>query len=477
MLGKNQELLMGDGSQIGEPPQRKTLSMRFISAYTTFFQRFFPSPFVIAVILSAVVFCAAWFFGSADLSFGETSLAWYNGIWNSGGMVFLVQMMLMLVLGHVLALSAPVERLLNQLLLFANSSAKAIWLVCLISLITCWINWGLGLIVSAVLARKVGEAFSRDKKPLNYALLGAVAYSGMMFWHGGLSGSAPLKVAEEGHLQGLLSGSGLTELPMTVPVTETLFTTTNVVGSILVLLFVPVIMVWVQGLFPESVPDVQSGEDQQGEEAQLSGLEQLDSSSWFAKTLGGVIVCVAVYQMAVSGKAMGAINPNWINTMLLGLAMVCHQHLTSFLRATGTAVQGAVGILLQFPLYFGIMGLMKDSGLVGQIADFFVYHSTQSTFPIFTFISAGVVNLFVPSGGGQWLVQGPIVVQACSDFGIPISKGVMALAYGDQLTNMLQPFWALPLLGITGLKAKEILPFTLMLFVLGGLIYLGLLLV
>ena len=98
--------------------------------------------------------------------------------------------------------------------------------------------------------------------------------------------------------------------------------------------------------------------------------------------------------------------------------------------------------------------------------------SNETTYPIFTFISAGIVNIFVPSGGGQWAIQGPIIVQAASDLGVSLSKSIMALAYGDQLTNMLQPFWALPLLGITGLKAKEILPYTLLLFALGSIIFL-----
>ncbi len=102
---------------------------------------------------------------------------------------------------------------------------------------------------------------------------------------------------------------------------------------------------------------------------------------------------------------------------------------------------------------------------------FFVSISNETTFPIFTFISAGIVNVFVPSGGGQWAVQGPIIIEAAQQLGVDIPKCVMALAYGDQLTNMLQPFWALPLLGITGLKAKEILPYTLILLVAGSVIF------
>ena len=120
---------------------------------------------------------------------------------------------------------------------------------------------------------------------------------------------------------------------------------------------------------------------------------------------------------------------------------------------------------------------MKSTGMVVMISDFFVSIASETTLPIVTFFSAGLVNIFVPSGGGQWAIQGPIVVESALKLGVPLPKAIMALAYGDQITNMLQPFWALPLLGITKLKAKEILPYTLILMLVGIVIYiLGLLL-
>jgi short-chain fatty acids transporter len=139
--------------------------------------------------------------------------------------------------------------------------------------------------------------------------------------------------------------------------------------------------------------------------------------------------------------------------------------------AIDKAIRGASGILIQFPLYFGIMGIMKYSGMIEIMSDFFIEVSTKQTFPILTFLSAGIVNIFVPSGGGQWAVQGPIIVESAIKIGVSIPKAIMSLAYGDQITNMLQPFWALPLLGITGLKAKEILPYTLILMLIGSCVF------
>lgn len=165
-----------------------------------------------------------------------------------------------------------------------------------------------------------------------------------------------------------------------------------------------------------------------------------------------------------------------LNLFMLALGIILHGNIFRFQNAVSQAIGGAAGILIQFPLYFGIMGVMAGSGLIAAISDFFVSISTAQTYPLFTFISAGLVNIFIPSGGGQWAVQGPIIMQAAQQLNVPLSKALMALAYGDQLTNMMQPFWALPLLGITRLKASEILPYSLLFMVAGGCIFiLGLL--
>ena len=158
---------------------------------------------------------------------------------------------------------------------------------------------------------------------------------------------------------------------------------------------------------------------------------------------------------------------------MLGGALFLHKNIRSFLSAVDDAIGGAAGILIQFPLYFGILGVMKDSGLINMMAEFLASNSTATSFPIITFFSAGLINIFIPSGGGQWAVQGPIIIQTATELNIPLGKAIMAMAYGDQLTNMLQPFWALPLLGITGLKAKEILPYTLFIMLVGMVIFLS----
>jgi short-chain fatty acids transporter len=191
----------------------------------------------------------------------------------------------------------------------------------------------------------------------------------------------------------------------------------------------------------------------------------------------GSVVLIAFFYQYWGDLQQLIINPNMLNFFMLGLGLLLHGSFKSFKNAVEEAIKGASGILIQFPLYFGIMGIMRESGMVVEISDFFVSIATPMTLPLFTFFSGGLVNIFVPSGGGQWAVQGPIVVESALKLGVPLPKAIMALAYGDQITNMLQPFWALPLLGITKLKAKEILPYTLLVMVIGMVVFLlGLLL-
>jgi short-chain fatty acids transporter len=148
----------------------------------------------------------------------------------------------------------------------------------------------------------------------------------------------------------------------------------------------------------------------------------------------------------------------------LGLALLLHRSIASFLKSIDQSISDASGILIQFPLYFGIMGIMSGSGLIQEISNWLTAAASANSLPILSFFSAGIVNFFVPSGGGQWYIQGPMLIQSALDLGVSIPKTIMALSYGDQWTNMLQPFWALPLMGITRLKAGELLPYTFVLF-------------
>lgn len=440
-----------------------------------YIEKYFPSPLSIALLLTLLSLCMAYFFSSnpADVSHAINIMTyWRDGVWNESLLVFGYQMMLILVLGHILALSQPAEFLLSKLTSFANSISSAVVLVSFLTILVAYFNWGLGLIFGALLVRKIGEKFKQENKDMNYPLLGAAGYVGMLVWHGGLSGSAPLKVTEENHLSSFYStekviGFG-TEFWSQVSTSETIFSIQNLLVSLSLLLLIPLFLYYLSKKknsgyplpdFNEVIPSIK-----------FSDIHPLDRSKLATKFVGLLlfIIFIVTYKEQLLKLE---ITPNLLNFLMLSLCFLLHSNLISFSKALGEAIKGASGILIQFPLYFGIMGVMSQSGMVEQLAQFFIEISTQETLPIFTFLSAGLVNIFVPSGGGQWAIQGPIIVEAAIGKGVELPTTIMAFAYGDQVTNMLQPFWALPLLGITKLKAKQIFPYTFALFFVGSFVF------
>ncbi len=442
------------------------------------FRRFLPSPFVIALLLTLLTMALALAFGQypGDIPAWKGVLtSWESGLWNRGLLVFAYQMMLILVLGHVLVLSRPMERLILRLTALARNGATAAFMVVFSTCIVSFFNWGLGLIFGALLARKVGEHARQQNIPLNYPLIGACGYAGLMVWHGGISGSAPIKAAEPGHLASLMEGvvpaADLAGFPEAIPSAATVLSPSNLLIFFLVLAALSGLAYYLGRNTDPTFISLSPYQFSETGETEPKGAEKLDRSPWLSTLFAGGIFLAFLVQYFPQLRALN-LTPDMLNFFMLGLAILLHGNIRRFLQAVEEAIRDTSGILIQFPLYFGIMGMMTESGLIHQISDFFVAISTDTTFPVFTFFSAGLVNLFVPSGGGQWAVQGPVILQASQTLGVPLSKAVMALAYGDQLTNMLQPFWALPLLGITRLKAREILPYTLLFMVLGGVIFL-----
>lgn len=439
--------------------------MKFFNKFIKILQSILPSPFSIAIILTFVTFILAIAFTKPQTSqfhIVEILGFWEKGFWEL--LAFAMQMMLILVLGHVLALTPTIDSLIKQITKYCTTTAKAAFIIALTTMMVSLINWGLGLIFGAILARKVGEYASSTKTNINYPLIGAAGYSGLLVWHGGLSGSAPLKVAESTHF--LVDKIGM------IAVNETIFSSMNLSISFSVLLIISLVFYFIGRKTVISELHISGSYSIISEsKIRLTGAEKLDSSVWFIKLFAISIIATAILKAFTTNDSL--LNLNYINFILFGLGLLLHQNLIIYKKAISEAISSASGIMIQFPLYAGIMGIMKYSGLTDVFTNFFVSISTQTTFPIYTFISAGVVNMFVPSGGGQWAVQGPVLVEAAAKLNVSIPKTIMALAYGDQITNMLQPFWALPLLGITGLKAKQIFPYTFVIMIVAAIIYLS----
>ncbi len=433
-----------------------------------FLKNILPSPFSIAVLLTGLSFFLALFYTYDHSNYFGYALKlagyWEKGFWEL--LAFASQMMLILVLGHSLALSPIANKVIDRVVGFAGNNAKAAWMVTLLSVVVSLFNWGLGLIFGAVLAYKLGERAKHKGIPLNYPLIGAAGYSGLMVWHGGFSGSAPLKIAEEKHF--LYQSIGQ------IPIDKTILSPMNIAVSLSLIIILPLAMFFLAKKSQTGayvIPKTKLDSDNlESDGKYIHGAEKLDYSKFFARLFASVFIFLSIQKLIYADK-LNFLNLNYINFLLFGLALFFHGTVKRFLHSIAIAIGGSAGILIQFPLYAGIMGIMKYSGLTVLFTDFFIQISNSFIFPVYTLISAGIVNIFVPSGGGQWIVQGPVIVEAAKQLNVPVTKAVMALAYGDQLTNMLQPFWALPLLGITGLKAKELIPYTVFLMLVGLVIF------
>jgi short-chain fatty acids transporter len=431
------------------------------------FQKILPSPFALAIILTLLSFVLALSFTqnpNPNNSYLISVLGfWQKGFWEL--LTFAMQMMLMLVLGNVLALTPAFKRLISTVVKYAHNTSTAVVLVSLISITLAYLNWGLSLILSALLAQQIGAKAKELNIKLNYPLIGAAAYSGLMVWHGGFSGSAPLKVAEEGHF--LFDKIGQ------INISQTILSPMNISVIIATLVLIPLTF-WILSKRKSTAAydfekitfdEIQNNKDT----TQAIGAERLDLARWFS--LGFGLLMLGAVILGFTQKHISGLNINSINMILFALSLILYPNLRSLSKSVSSSIASSSGIMIQFPLYAGIMGVMKYSGLTLVFTDWFVQISTPDTFPLFAMLSAGVVNFFVPSGGGQWAIQGPILTEAAQTLHISIPKTIMALAYGDELTNMLQPFWALPLLGITKLKAREILPYSSIILLIGLLIY------
>jgi len=414
------------------------------------FDRYLPDPLVIVIVLTIMIMlaCVSFRGDSPD----DILSYWMDGFWSLHG--FAMQMVLILVAGFVVATTPMFKSLTLRIASSARTPGRAVIIVTVVSLLASWLNWGIGLVVGAVLAKEL----ARRVPFVDYRLLIASAYSGFLVWHAGLSGSIPLSLATPGHF--LEESVGL------IPTSETLFSPLNI--SLIVAIFIALPLTnYLMMKSSKSVPFTDFSDEPMPSTYNVSRpAERLEHSSWPSLLISSAGIAAVVFY-AVKG---GGLNLNVIIFSLIFVGIGLHKNLSRFLAQINEAVKGASGIIIQFPFYAGLMGIMAQSGLAGDLAQMFVDISTADTLPVWSFLSAGVINMFVPSGGGQWAVQGPIVMEAAQALNADTSTVAMAFAWGDSWTNMLQPFWALPALAIAGLKARDIMGFCAVVLVVSGVI-------
>ena len=414
-------------------------------------EKYLPDPFVLVVILTLVTMAAAIIVqGTGPI---EVVSMWGDGFWEL--LSFSMQMLFVLVSGFMMASTPPVRKLLSALASRASSAGGAILLVSVVSLAASWLNWGFGLVVGALFAKEMARHIEAD-----YRLLIASAYSGFLIWHGGISGSIPLSIATEGHPFADQIG--------VIPTGETIFSLSNL--AIVAALFIVIPLVN-RAMMPPAdrmvtVDPALLREDHPTETDEMTPADRLETSP----ILGWIIGLIAALFLVVHFAGGGGLTLDIVNFTFLTLAILLHGTPRRLLRSLDEGIKGGAGIIIQFPFYAGIMGVMTASGLAASMSEGLVSLANEFTFPFWTFLSAGIVNFFVPSGGGQWAVQAPIILPAAEAIGVDQARAAMAVAWGDAWTNMIQPFWALPLLGIAGLRARDMMGFCVVHLLIGGVI-------
>ena len=431
---------------------------KFTNGCVRVVNRWLPDAFLFAVILSIVVYVAGMF--ATKLGPIDMLVAWANdkGFWSL--LSFSMQMALVLVLGSACASAKPFKKALRFLAGLCHNNFQAIIVTTFVSTICCWLNWGFGLVIGALLAKEV----VRRVPTVDYPLLIASAYSGFVIWHAGLSGSIPLDLA---------AGKVFGEVTYQAAISQTIFHPVNIIMCLIILIGMPLIN---YAMHPDKEHTITIDPVLlKDEEEKVYKIETPADKIEHSKILWGILTVAGFVYIVYYFVKGGTLGLNIVNFIFMFLGIALHGDLRRYVDAIVQAASGAAGVLLQFPFYAGIMGMMitqNEAGvsLAGVISNFFVGISNNTTFPLLSFLSAGIVNFFVPSGGGQWAVQGPIMMPAGQALGIDAGRTAMAVAWGDQWTNMIQPFWALPALGIAKLSARDVMGYLVVILIFVGLV-------
>jgi len=437
-------------------PRRRGLQS-LAPMFVGLFERYMPDPFVLAIGLTALTALLALVIAPK----GSPALivtSWYTGIFAILGFAF--QMILILATGHALAHAPVIARLLRHLVSLARTPNQAVALTFLVAAAASLLNWGFGLVIGAILAREVARQVRVD-----FGWLVAAAYSGFAVWASGISSSIALTQATHGNALNIvekITGQSL-------PLSDTVFATFNWLPTLLIVLIMPVVFIAIRpadndmAVFvpepeaPPAAPDPSNSIARRMDRSPIGSL--------FLLVAGLAVVLVLWLQGTL------AFDVNMIILIFLIGGIALHVTPVAYGEAMRNAAKQTGGMMLQYPFYGGIMGIMSGTGLADTISKAFVAISSAHTLPFWSYICSLIITFFVPSGGGHWAVQGPFVVPAAATLHASMAGSSMAVAMGEQVANMLQPFWALPVVAMAGIGIQRVMGYTVVTFVVTGLIY------
>lgn len=413
--------------------------------------RYVPSAFAIAVLLTGVVFAGALAAGATP---AQTVIAWGSGFWTLSG--FAMQMSLVVLTGFLVSTAPPVDRLFRAVARRAGAPARAVTLMAAVSMGLAWVHWGLSLIGCAMLVRHI----VREQPRVDFRLLVTAAYLGMgSTWHAGLSGSVPLLMATPGHF--LESATGL------VPLAATTFSIFNL-GLTAFIMLVMAGVIYLMHPAPAAAITV-AGDA-------LADLEHFEApppppvltfAAWCDHTrvlplaLGATGAAWLIWHLRASG---GQLTLDVLNFLFLMAAIVLHGRLSSLMAAGEQGARLLAGVVLQFPLYAGMYGVIEGTGLARVLGDAIARSATADTLPLALYWYSSALNYFVPSGGSKWAVEAPFIIDAAGRLGVALDEVILAYAWGDMASNLIQPFWALPLLAAARLGFRDIMGYAAVCF-------------
>jgi short-chain fatty acids transporter len=443
----------------GEPKQ--SLLGRSTSALVYLFERVMPDPYVFALMLTFLGILLARLF-APQATLPGIAAAWYGGVFAIFAFAF--QMVIMLVAGYALASSPMVQKLLARVASMVSTPQAAISLTVVVSMIASWMNWGLGLVTSALLAREIAKRVKID-----FGWLVAAAYTGFVVSTEGLSGSIALSQATHGSVLNIVekvTGHGL-------QLSETVFTRFNLVPVIILLFVLPMIFRYLGPAEDKAVfadPERLAQEDSQRHvKVKAISLGGKLDEAWI---LNLALVFFGAFALFFELRHTHfAIDLNSVILGLLLLGILLHGTPTAYVGAVKSAARVTGSLILQYPLYGGLMGIITTTGLAGVLSKVFLSFSTAHTLPFFTYLTSLIITLFVPSGGGHWAVQGPFAIPAARDLHASLAGTTMAVAMGESVANMLQPFWALPILVIAGISMRRVMGFMVITFLVSLVVF------
>ena len=440
---------------------------RVALALTALSERWIPDAFIFALIASAVVVLAG--VGATDATAAQVVDAWGRGFWDL--IPFTLQMALVIITGHVVATARPVGRVIRAVSGWPTSPRGAVTLVAVFAMVSSWFNWGFSLIFSAFLAREI----ARRVAGADYRALAAASFLGLgSIWAQGLSGSAALQMATPGALQpqireivargGVVPG-GIIGFADTIFLWQSLLSVgveIAVVTAVMWFATPPASRARTAQDLGITLVDRHVDPEPLSPHTPGTWLEHSPILTWFVLALGGAYL---VRYFAGAAEPLNALNLNVLNLAFLLTGFLLHGTPARLMRAVQDATPAVWGVILQFPFYAGIAGVITGTHLNERLAALFVQASTTDTFPALVALYSALLGVFVPSGGSKWVIEAPYVMAAAHELRTHLGWVVAAYDLGEALANLVQPFWMLPMLGLFQLRARDVMGFTFLVFV------------